>query len=117
MADEVRPLDPQVAHERAEVRRLLGDADRSRQPAAARVADPMVGQYAVPTGQGGFVQERCVPASEDSSVDEHNRLTVPSDVVLELDAVETSPTHGLCPFVGRGGVRRGDDHNKQRQCG
>ena len=82
----------------AEVGRLLGDADRSRHAAAARIADPMVGQHAVTAGEGRLVQEGLVPAGEDSGVHEHDRLTDPSDLVFELDAIETGSTHGSCPF-------------------
>src|SRR6267142_243010 len=116
MADDVRPPNSQMAHERAEVGRLLGDADRSRHAAAARVADPMVGHDAVTAGESRLVQQGLVPTGEDSGVHEHDWLTDSANLIFELDAIETGPAHGSCPLLGRSKVRYGDGQ-KHREHG
>ena len=42
VADDVRPLDPEVTHQRPTVGGLLREADRTHYRAAARAADAMV---------------------------------------------------------------------------
>ena len=116
MANQMRPVNSQVAHERAEVGRLLGDADRSRRAATARIADAMVGHQAVTAGEGRLVQKGLVPAGEDSGVHKHHWLPAPSNLVFELDAIETGPTHGPRPFSGGRKLRYGDGQ-KHRENG
>src|SRR5262245_51288669 len=110
MADEMPAPHCQLPHERADVRRLLSDADRSGDAAAAGIADPVVRQHTVPVGEWALLQEGPVPSGEDPGMHEYDRLTGPLNFVFELDATEVSPTHEACPFFSGRMTRTDDDH-------
>jgi hypothetical protein len=97
VADEVRPLDPEVAHERAAVGGLIGDADRPGRAAAARVADAVVAEQAVAFGQGRFLHQALEPVRAHAGVDQHHRLPHSPDLVVQLDAVEGGPFQASLP--------------------
>jgi hypothetical protein len=52
--NDVRALDPEAAHQRAAVLRLLREADRIGQAVAARVAAAVVAEHAVAAGESAL---------------------------------------------------------------
>ncbi len=68
----MRPLDPQVTHQRATVRSLLLEIERTRDAAAAPIADAVVAEHAVTVGEGWLFQERPEPVEADAVMHEHD---------------------------------------------
>jgi len=93
VADDVRPLDPEVTHQRATVGRLLREADRASDAAAARASGTMVCERAVMARERRLVQQRREPIREISRMNQHDRLPGSSDLVLEFKALEGSSIH------------------------
>jgi hypothetical protein len=93
VADDVRALDPEAAHQRAAVLRLLGEAERIRQAVAAGIAAAVVAEHGVAAGKSALFDQRPEEVGADAGVDEHDRLAGAADLVLELDAVNRCPLH------------------------
>jgi hypothetical protein len=118
VADDVGLLDAEVAHERVAVGRLLSDADGAGDPAAAGVADAVVADQAVAAGQRRLPQQRPEPLGTDARVDQHDRLTAPPDLVLELDAPDlraaaAAPPPARRPGAARAAARRRGSHRSR----
>jgi hypothetical protein len=97
VADDVRALDSEVAHQRLTVGGLLREADRPRERAAARAADAMVAEHAVMLGEGWLIQQRREPIGKVSRMNQHHRLPGSPNLVLKFDALEGCPIHApLC---------------------
>jgi hypothetical protein len=89
----MRPFDPEVAQQRSALRGLLLKAHRAGHPAAARVADPVVADEAVPVAEGRLLHEGREPVRADPGVGQDHRLAGPAGLVLELDPVHQGPFH------------------------
>jgi len=85
------------------VRRLLRDADRTRHTAAARIADAIVAEYAVPVSKGWLLHKGREPTGEDAGMHQHDGLPGSPYLVREFDAFENCPIqvplfHDVPPF-------------------
>jgi hypothetical protein len=97
VADEVGPLDPEVAQQRLALGGLLLNAHRAGHPAAAGVADPVVADQAVLVEEGRFLHQGQEPVRADAGVGQHHRLAGPADLVLELTPATEARSLGRRP--------------------
>jgi hypothetical protein len=93
VADDMRPLDPEVTHQRPTVSGVVREADRTHDMATARAADAMVAEHAAMIGEGPLIQQRREPIGKVSRVDQHNRFPGSLYLVLNFDALEGCPIH------------------------
>jgi hypothetical protein len=99
MAHDVRALYSKVAHQRPTVQRLLCEANRTRRPAAPGTADAMVVQHSIASGERWLFNERREEVRKDAGVNEYDWLTASKLLILELDAINSCPSHLLCHDV------------------
>ena len=93
MADEVRPLDVQSAHESHAVLGVVGHADRPVDPAAGSETGPVVREEAKPLCEDGLAEQRLRPDGRRPPVDQDNRLARPLELVRELEIVDGRSLH------------------------
>jgi hypothetical protein len=93
VADDVRPLDSEVTHQRPTVGRLLREADRTPDRAAAHTADAMVAEHTIMLGEDWLTQQRREPIDKVSRMNQHYRLPGSAYLVLKFDALEGCPIH------------------------
>jgi hypothetical protein len=75
VADDVRVLHAESAHQRAAMRRMLRQAHVAGDAAAASAACAVIGDQAVPAEQRRLVEQWDEPVREMGGMDEHDRLT------------------------------------------
>jgi hypothetical protein len=87
VADDVRPLDAQLAHEEPAVLGVIRHGHRPIDCAAAAEAGAVVCEQAV-AGEGGLVEERLDPGRAHAPVNEDDGLAGAPQRVLQLDPVD-----------------------------
>src|ERR1044072_8583455 len=80
-------------HQAAAVLGVVGHADRTVDARTAAEAGAVIVERAVPAAQGRGVEQRLGPGRAHAPVDQHDRLSGPVDLVLELDAVDRCALH------------------------
>src|SRR5438128_1455040 len=95
MADDVRFLYSEMAHQRSTMECLLRDANRTRRAAASGTADAMVVHQPIAFGERWLFDERREEVRKDASVNEYDWLTASKLLILELDAIDSCPRYHL----------------------
>jgi hypothetical protein len=93
VADDVRPRDPKIVHQRTTVRSLLRNTERTRHTATARIASAMVMHHTISVGEGRILQEGFEKVGADAGMHQHDRLAGSLDFVLKFNALESCPIH------------------------
>jgi hypothetical protein len=96
VADDVGAVDPQMAHQRTAMARVIRHRQRPIDATARTEAGTVVAQQLV-VGERRFVEERRCERGRHAPVDEHHGLARAPQLVGELDAVDGGPIHALPP--------------------
>lgn len=93
MADDVRALDPQMAHEEPTLVRVVGHADWPLDRTAVSEAGSVVPEEAVAISEGRLLDEGLRPRCAHAPVDQDDGLAGSAQLVGQLDAVDGRPLH------------------------
>jgi hypothetical protein len=97
VADDLGPLDAELAHQQAAVAGMSGHRDRSLQAAAASEPGPVVGKQPVAAGENWLVQQRPGPHGARPPVDEHDWFPRAAQLILQSEPVPGDPVHVSYP--------------------
>lgn len=84
MTDDVRPLDPEMTHEKPAVLGMVGHGYRPLDRAAAPEPGAVVAEQAVVLRKGWLLEQRLGPRRAHPPVDQRDRLSRSSKLVLQL---------------------------------
>jgi hypothetical protein len=98
VADDVRPVDAELAHQERAVLGVGRHGHGTRRRVAGGEAGAVVAQDPEAVGKGGLAHQRLAPRRAQPPVDQHDGVSPSPLLVLELETVDgCSLQHGIAP--------------------